>query len=473
MKAKELLNIGFKQGPIIGHLLTADQVANKSGVLSEARRAICHDLFANPVKYFDDLYFGESAKIWDKILHPQKAYNFSCDKPIAIWGKENIDEQTIEQMERAISIPPACAGAIMPDGHLGYGIPVGGVLALKNAVMPFGVGVDIACRMMLTVTDIKIKDDPILKYEDKIVRAIAKHTRFGLGASFDLSDRREHRVIDEEDWSIVNKIVTKDHAWSQLGSSGGGNHFVDIGEIEFAYQFPGDHDRCIEPGRYLAILTHSGSRSVGSKIAAYYTKVAELKHPLLPPQYKKLSWLDLDTEEGIAYWKSMELAGQYAAACHSVIHKTLLNELGWDSCFQVQNHHNFAWKETYNNQELIIHRKGATPAGAGVLGFIPGSMASPGFLVMGKGNIDSLNSAAHGAGRLMSRKKAKETYRWSSVRDQLKEKKVKLISGGLDEVPGAYKDIESVMSAQSDLVDIVARFDPRLVKMADDGYVED
>ncbi len=467
MKAKELLRIGFKQGPVIGSLLNAENSAKKAGVSSIDRKAIARKLFADPQSCRDTAYYGEAAQLWYDILHPEETYKFSSEgKPLVIWGKENIEEQAIEQMKRAMEIPPTVRGALMPDAHFGYGIPIGGVLALDNAVSPFSVGVDIACRMMLSVIPMELSH--IQTKEDRFRDAIEKHTRFGLGAAFQRSGRRQHDVMDR-DWSIVENIVDKDRAWNQLGSSGGGNHFIDIGEIEFLKdEFLGA--LCGVPaGKYVAILTHSGSRGMGSKIANHFTKVAMAKHPLLPPEYKRLAWLSLDDDDGQAYWAAMQLAGEYASANHHCIHDGLLKELGLQPLVQVENHHNFAWKEVHNGKEVIVHRKGATPAGEGVLGIIPGSMATPGYLVRGKGKAESLNSAAHGAGRAMSRRKAKETYRWASVRDQLKHRRVTLISAGLDEVPGAYKDIRTVMKAQEDLVSIVAKFQPRLVKMADDG----
>lgn len=476
IKAKELLNMGWKQGPCIGEAMRCTDIASAHGMKKDEVRTILQGILGNHENYLSHPHFGSLAQLLDSIKRPP--YEFKSDDAAraaySVWGADGIDENTRDQMDRAIQIPVATQGALMPDAHLGYGLPIGGVLALDNAVMPYGVGVDIACRMMLSVTSIEVTNDldPIEKYEDKIIAAIEKHTRFGLGASFARSGRRKHDVMDE-DWSILNGIVDKDTAWNQLGSSGGGNHFVDVGVIEFSERIGDDYDRWIEPGRYLAILTHSGSRGLGSKVANHYTRVAESKHPLIPAEYKKLSWLSLDDEDGIAYWLSMEMAGRYASANHHCIHNHLLKELGWEDVLQCENHHNFAWKEQHGGKEVIVHRKGATPAGKGVLGFIPGSMADPGFLVLGKGNSASLDSASHGAGRAMSRKAAKEKYRWASVKDQLKHRKVRLISGGLDEVPGAYKPIEEVMAAQSDLVDVVARFDPRLVKMADDGYVED
>jgi len=469
MKAKELLNIGFKQGPVIGSLLKANESAKRAGVSAVDRSETARILFSDPQSHRDDAHFGEAAKLWHNVLHPEETYHFSAGKPLSIWGKENIEEQAIDQMKRAMEIPPAVQGALCADAHFGYGIPVGGVLALDNAVMPYGVGVDIGCRVMLSVTPAPVRNDndPITEREDDFRKAIEKHTRFGLGAAFQRSDRRQHDVMDR-DWSIIDGIVDKDTAWDQLGSSGGGNHFIDVGEIEFTEAWG-----VVEAGKYIAILTHSGSRGMGSKIANHFTKVAMSKHSLLPPQYKRLAWLSLDEEGGQAYWVAMQLAGEYASANHHCIHDSLLKELGLQPLVQVENHHNFAFKEMHSGREVIVHRKGATPAGQGVLGIIPGSMADFGFLVRGKGKAESLNSAAHGAGRAMSRTAAKEKYRWASINEELKHKRVKLISGGLDEVPGAYKDIEKVMAAQSDLVEIIAKFQPRLVKMAEDGSTED
>jgi len=186
-----------------------------------------------------------------------------------------------------------------------------------------------------------------------------------------------------------------------------------------------------------------------------------------------LAWLTLDEEDGQEYWNAMNLMGRYAAANHELIHKHIAKKLGARVILDIENHHNFAWKESHvvngQTRELIVHRKGATPAGKGVLGIIPGSMASPGFVVRGKGQPESLNSASHGAGRVMSRTKAMQSFTWSGTKKLLAERGVELLSGGLDEVPGVYKDIRTVMAAQSDLVEVLGRFDPKLVKMCPPG----
>src|SRR5882724_10223710 len=173
------------------------------------------------------------------------------------------------------------------------------------------------------------------------------------------------------------------------------------------------------------------------------------------------------------YWNAMELMGQYAAANHACIHRHIAENLGAQRLLDLENHHNFAWKEKHAidgvEREVVVHRKGATPAGQGVLGIIPGSMASPGFVVSGKGNPASLNSASHGAGRVMSRTQANKTFNWKKVNAFLRDQGVTLISAGLDEVPMVYKNIHEVMAAQSDLVTTLGQFDPKLVKMAPHG----
>ncbi len=367
-------------------------------------------------------------------------------------------------MINACDLPVAVAGALMPDAHPGYGLPIGGVLATDNAVIPYAVGVDIACRMKLTVYD--LKPSLIAGQRGKLTNIIEDETRFGIGASF--SDRRSHEVMDR-DWGVTPLTKQlRDRAWSQLGTSGSGNHFVEFGVFTVT-----DGELGLPPGEYLALLTHSGSRGTGAKICDFYSRLAISRRSELPKQLKHLSWLSLDDEDGREYWDAMSLMGHYASANHELIHKHIAKRLGERPILDIENHHNFAWKETHvvngESRDLIVHRKGATPAGAGVLGIIPGSMATPGFVVRGKGKPESLNSASHGAGRLMSRTQAKQSFTWSGTKKLLAERGVDLISAGLDEVPGVYKDIHSVMAAQSDLVETLGRFDPKLVKMSPPG----
>ena len=390
------------------------------------------------------------------------------DAPCRIWGNK-LEPAALDQMENACRLPVAVAGALMPDAHQGYGLPIGGVLATRDSVIPYAVGVDIACRMKLSVLDL-----PLTAIEDdtsRLTRALERETRFGVGAEF--RDRRKHEVMDA-DWGVTTVTSRlKDRAWAQLGTSGSGNHFVEFGQLVVLDATVG-----LPPGQYLALLSHSGSRGAGANVAQHYSRVARERHPDLPRELAHLAWLDLSSEAGREYWSAMELMGRYAAANHELIHAHVARALGAEVMLDVENHHNFAWRERHrlpdgSNADVIVHRKGATPAGVGVLGVIPGSMGAPGYVVKGKGVAASLNSAAHGAGRRMSRTKAKATFKWNDVQKYLRERRVRLLSAGLDEVPMAYKDIDEVMAAQQDLVETIARFEPRLVKMAPGGPAED
>jgi tRNA-splicing ligase RtcB len=333
------------------------------------------------------------------------------------------------------------------------------VPAYENFALAAGVFVH-NCRMRLSVFD--IPGDDLKRLNDQLVRALNRETVFGTGGQH--KKPLEHEVLDE-DWSVTP--VTRrvfDKARAQLGTSGSGNHFVEFGVLTLDKP-----DLGIRPGKYLALLSHSGSRGSGATVADFYSRLAMDLHPELPPELKRLAWLDMDTEAGQEYWAAMNLMGKYAAANHAMIHKKIARAIGAEAIAGVENHHNFAWQEEHDGKNLIVHRKGATPAGRGVLGVIPGSMASPGFVVRGKGNAPSLESASHGAGRVMSRTAARAKFRWNHVKPLLEERGVQLLSAGIDENPHVYKDIHAVMAAQSDLVDVVARFDPKIVKMADAG----
>jgi tRNA-splicing ligase RtcB len=350
------------------------------------------------------------------------------------------------------------AAALMPDAHVGYGLPIGGVLACENAVIPYAVGVDIACRMKLSVLDLQpdtIESD-FTRYRD----ALENGTRFGIGVEH--SKHQSHAVMDR-DWAITRITrERKDKAWRQLGTSGSGNHFAEFGVLTLDDR---DEGLGLDAGRYVSLLTHSGSRGVGAAVCSTYSGIARSTLPHRYSDFAQLAWLDLDSEAGQEYWAAMNLMGEYASANHDVIHRLVTNLLGADILGGVENHHNFAWRESHGGRDLIVHRKGATPAAAGALGVIPGTMADPAFVVRGKGNPESLCSAAHGAGRRMSRRKARDTYAWKPVQQDLERKGVRVLSAGADEVPGVYKDIHEVMRRQQDLVTIVGRFDPKIVKM--------
>lgn len=388
-----------------------------------------------------------------------KAKERASGAPWRQWG-ERLEPDAVRQLENACSLPVTARGALMPDAHVGYGLPIGGVIGVRDAVIPYAVGVDIACRVRMSVLDLPLS---MLEGVARALRdAINTETRFGIGSEF--KARRTHEVLDD-DWKVSPVTQRcRDKAWAQLGSSGSGNHFVEFGVFETARPELG-----LAPGRYLALLSHSGSRGTGAEVAAHYSRVAMKQHPELEGEVRHLAWLSLRSSAGQEYWAAMELMGRYAAANHECIHREIVRHLGAHVLFGLENHHNFAWIERHGGEELVVHRKGATPAGEGVLGIVPGSMATPTYVVRGLGNTESMNSAAHGAGRVMSRTAAKKTFRWSDVLPTLEERGVSLMSAGLDEVPMVYKDIREVMRAQSDLVEPLATFQPRLVKMAPAG----
>lgn len=422
---------------------------------------------ANPHEYVDDAVLAPVAQqlLPKPVIESSEISLNNSGVHFNIFGSEHIEEGALHQMYTAAKLPVAVAGALMPDAHAGYGLPIGGVLATENAIIPYGVGVDIGCRMCLSVFDINPK--VLLRREQFFTRELNEATLFGAGKQFEAGT--EHEVLDRKLFDELPLLKgLQGRAAKQLGSSGSGNHFVEFGEVEILQK---DEVLGLEAGSYLGLLSHSGSRALGANIANHYTKIAISKRRL-PQDAKNLAWLSLEEEEGMEYWLAMNLAGDYASACHHVIHTKIANQLGREPLKMVENHHNFAWKELYvplnsfgKAREVIVHRKGATPAGKDVLGIIPGSMTAAGFIVKGKGEIASINSASHGAGRKMSRTAALKTITQEALRNELKNAGVKLIGGGLDEAPFAYKDIEVVMKSQKSLVDVIGKFIPKVVKM--------
>ncbi len=458
---KELRSIGYPQGPVISVAMNTMHQHYKHMPKKEALDLLIKILNA-PENYLEDEVLGKIAeKLAPKTPDPaeQELSLNQSGIPFNIFGREHIDEGAMQQMYTAAKLPIAVAGALMPDAHQGYGLPIGGVLATENAVIPYGVGVDIGCRMCLSIYDIDPKE--LATREDDFVRAINEATLFGSGAQF--ASATDHEVMEHEAFQQLPLLRgLHGRAWKQLGTSGSGNHFVEFGIVEIAER---DEVLHVEPGSYVGLLSHSGSRALGANIANHYTKLAIDKRRL-PQEAINLAWLGLDEAEGQEYWLAMNLAGDYASACHHVIHEKIAGQLGRQPLRMVENHHNFAWKEMYEGKEVIVHRKGATPAGKNVLGIIPGSMTAPGFIVKGRGLEASVNSASHGAGRQMSRSKALEKITQKALKEELERKGVRLISAGLDEAPFAYKDIEMVMKSQRALVDAVGRFTPKIVKMA-------
>jgi tRNA-splicing ligase RtcB len=470
MDSNDLLRLGYRPGKVIGLALRAAEAAQTAGATQDDVLSDLADVLNAPQDYADDPVYGRVAEALAAYeRHRERStpttYDLTQAAPYKIWGADGIEAGALDQMKRAARLPVAVRGALMPDAHEGYGLPIGGVLATDNSVIPYAVGVDIACRMRMTVFN---ASPHILDQKRERFRAILEEqTSFGAGSEW--NPAREHEVLDDPAWR-VHPVARRfrDVAVRQLGTSGSGNHFAEFGALQVHSEIDSPLGR-IPPGTYLAALSHSGSRRFGLEIAEHYTKVAMDLRAALPKDFKHLAWLSLDEEAGQEYWLAMTLAGKYASANHAVIHRQIADALRIPVLGGIENHHNFAWKEQVDGQDVIVHRKGATPASKGALGVIPGSMGAPGFVVRGLGNAESIDSAAHGAGRRMSRKQAFQTFDWDTVQRALKEQGIELLSAGLDEAPGAYKDIRQVMADQSDLVVALAEFQPKLVKMDPGG----
>lgn len=457
LRGKDLIALGYPQGKVISIainlMLENYKRDSKDKVLQRLRTVL-----KAPEKYIDDGVFGKIAK---ELIEPVKVETQKLNTiraPFTIFGENEIQEEAKHQLYTALKLPIAKAGALMPDGHHGYGLPIGGVLATKEAVIPYGVGVDIGCRMCLSIYD--VPPSYLEGSKQKYINMLQDHTKFGGYETHKY--QTDHPIFERDEFNIIPFVKKlKDKAYKQMGSSGGGNHFVEFGVVEIQDE---NNEFKIPRGKYVGVLSHSGSRSLGANIAKHYTKLA-MKQTPLPKEAKNLAWLDLNTHDGQEYWMAMNLAGDYASACHHDIHRRIAKAMNKRPLATIENHHNFAWKEFIDGEELIVHRKGATPAQEGVLGIIPGSMTAPGFIVRGKGYPQSLASASHGAGRLLSRRKAKEQLKKSDVLKFLEDHGVTLIGGGLDEAPMAYKDIHKVMANQSELIDVVGTFIPKIVRM--------
>lgn len=470
INGNDLIDLGYSQSSILKVALQANK--KRTGLTKKEMLEHYKKVLDNAQDYLNHPIFGKLARALIQTEQKETQNEVIPLKkeavPYKVFGAQYIEKGAIEQMEVAVKLPVAVAGALMPDAHFGYGLPIGGVLATQDAIIPYGVGVDIGCRMALSIFD--IKGIEFYAMENLLKEQLVKHTKFGAGQGFLGQNKSEHAILDRDEFNL-NPLIRnlKDKAWEQLGSSGGGNHFVEWGLMEFENR---DEDLNIEKGTYLALLTHSGSRGLGATIAGHYTTIAKGVCKL-PNEAKNLAYLDINSQAGQEYWTLMNLAGDYASACHEVIHAKLTSAIGAQVLAKIENHHNFAWKETYQGKEVIVHRKGSTPAAKGVMGIIPGSMTAPGFLVRGKGEAQALNSASHGAGRQMSRTQAIKTLNSSDIKAVLNDHGVEVIGAGKDEAPMAYKDIHQVMAAQGELIDVVAKFIPKIVRMADDGSRED
>lgn len=382
------------------------------------------------------------------------------------FGAHLIEPLALHEMHEVLTLPPALYGALMPDAHpqgKPAMMPVGGVLLTENAVVPSAVGVDISCMVQLVITDF-----PVERLEENlsdIADVVQYTTRFGKGASFEPGNFKEHAVLDDPLWQNRGLGAGRylDLAREQLGTSGSGNHFVDL--VRVSNLSVDLNDYVTRDKEYVGILSHSGSRGPGFKTAMEYMKIAAQYLASTSKGYHaKMGYLPLDTEAGSAYWLEMTLMGKYADANHEVIADNILNALGAEALFAARSRHNFAfYDQTTGN---VITRKGATPAAAGQIGLLPGSSGTKSYITRGLGNINALRSSAHGAGRPYSRKNAKEMHDDSVFNEFMAHFNIEYRGVAADETPFAYKDIEKIVDAQEDiLTNVIGEMFPRVVVM--------
>ncbi len=413
-------------------------------------------------------------------------YKFKEDKmkvPCYVWSKEgDIEKEAIEQIKNASSLPFAFHHTVLcPDAHLGYGAPIGGVLAAENVIIPSFVGVDIGCGMCAVRTNLLGIGTEALQ---KIIDEIRKVIPVGFKKHQEKQDRGLMPVIKygdyevngysnlyEEDLAIRHPVVKREffNALKSLGTLGGGNHFIEIQK--------GNDD-------YIWIMIHSGSRNLGKQVADYYNETAkEINkkwHSVVPKEFD-LAFLPIDSEEGKAYIREMNYCIDFAFANRLLMMKRVkgifsdtfgvlnfndqrIKHVSFGNMINVA--HNYAALENHFGKNVWVHRKGATLARKHTDGIIPGSQGTKSYIVKGKGNRDSFESCSHGAGRRMGRKEAKRTLNLKeevkNLNDQGIIHSVQNIKD-LDEAPGAYKSIEEVMKNQEDLVEILVELTPLAV----------
>ena len=390
------------------------------------------------------------------------------------------DEQTVRQIQDVAS--RARTAALMADGHVGYVMPIGGVAAYRDQVSVVGVGFDIACgnaaiRTNRTLADLGSDGAEQRETLGILADEIADTVSFGIGRKNQASDAPvEHPLFDDPTWGAIPKkerasLLAK--ARGQLGTVGSGNHYVDV---------------LVDEEGALWVGVHFGSRGLGHTIASAFLAIGQGK-PWGERVPEREVLLDLNAPSGHDYWQLMQLAGRYAYAGREWVARKVVSLIGARELELVHNHHNFAWREAHAGEELVVVRKGATPAFAGQTGFVGGSMgdealivrgtASPADSPIGAAQRAALFSTIHGAGRVMSRTQAagKRNRKTGAVispgrvtdemmREWLKEKGVVLRGGGLDESPHAYRRLPAVLAAQEGTVEVLHTLRPLVVVMA-------
>lgn len=374
---------------------------------------------------------------------------------------EEPESGAIEQAVNLANHPKAYHHiALMPDTHQGYGMPIGGILAAVNAVIPNAVGVDIGCGMVALKTSIPVGDISTEKLK-AVMGAMRKAIPVGFAHHQHAQDDRympEYSGVLDADCPIVSQQYSK--ALKQVGTLGGGNHFIEIQKGSDGF---------------IWVMIHSGSRNLGKQVADAYNKVAKdlnEKWCASVPLSWDLAFLPVDSSEGQSYLREMQYCLDFAY-CNRYLMMQRVTAILWDMFSAeitfdeaINIHHNYAVIEHHFGKNVWIHRKGATSARENELGIIPGSQGSKSYIVKGKGSPESFMSCSHGAGRAMSRKKARETL---NLADEIAHMESRGIIHGmrsakeLDEAASAYKDIDTVMREQQDLVDIVVELEPMAV----------
>ena len=377
------------------------------------------------------------------------------DRPVKIWT-DDVEESAMQQIENLCTLPFLFHHlAIMPDVHAGMGMPIGGVLACTDAVIPNAVGVDIGCGMCAVKTNWRVEDISSDVLRKQIMRGIRERIPLGM----DHHKERQDECFMPQGHDIDKLQVVKAQyisAQRQVGTLGGGNHFIELQRDELGI---------------LWIMIHSGSRNLGKQVGDHYNKLAamlnERWHSMVKPELR-LAFLPLRTREFNDYWAEMQYCVEFAL-CNRRLMMERIQEVLTDALPGIEFEpminiaHNYAAWENHYDKNVIVHRKGATLAREGIVGIIPGSQGTASYIVEGLGNPDSFNSCSHGAGRLMSRTAAVKTL---SLADEVK----KLDDQGivhairsqrdLEEAAGAYKDIEQVINNELDLVKVLTRLLP-------------
>ena len=382
---------------------------------------------------------------------PQQQLELSTAKPVLSWANHQLGTQEAKMAQNVASLPFVFKHvALMPDVHLGKGALVGSVLATKDAVIPAAVGVDIGCGMAAVKLPFAA---PQLEGRLKKIR---QDIEAAIPVGFNQNKQIDKPVANWQGWRSFKELHPgvqnlEDKALKQMGSLGGGNHFIEV---------------CLDSDDQVWLMLHSGSRHIGNQLAQCHIstakQLAKLSDDALPDP--DLAYFVAQTAEFEAYWRDLQWAQDYArfnreimmARFRQVVEKHLAGGKQTKPLMSVNCHHNYAQKEVHFGSEVYVTRKGAVRAREEDYGIIPGSMGTKSYIVRGKGNHDSYCSCSHGAGRQMSRNQAKKRFTLDDLVTQTQGVECRKDKNVIDEIPGAYKPIDEVMEQQSDLVEIVA-----------------